>query len=125
MCSSDLNAVRYSPAGATVGITAHRLAGEEHPGGPVEVVIRDQGPGVPEKELGLIFEPFYRVDAARGHGSAGGEGLGLAIAARAVALHGGGIEARNLESGGLSVTIALPAMSGARSAAQSAAAAIA
>ena len=119
------NAVRYSPAGATVGITAHRLAGEEHPGGLVEVLIRDQGPGVPEKELGLIFEPFYRVDAARGHGSPGGEGLGLAIAARAVALHGGGIEARNLESGGLSVTITLPAMSGARSAAQSAAAAIA
>src|SRR5882762_1441085 len=119
------NAVRYSPAGALVGITAHRLAGEEHHGGRVEVVIRDQGPGVPEKELGLIFEPFYRVDAARGHGSAGGEGLGLAIAARAVALHGGGIEARNLESGGLSVTITLPAMSGARSAAQSAAAAIA
>src|SRR5882762_6929262 len=119
------NAVRYSPAGALVGITAHRRAGEEHPGGLVEVVIRDQGRGVPEKELGLIFEPFYRVDAARGHGSAGGEGLGLAIAARAVALHGGGIEARNLESGGLSVTITLPAMSGARSAAQSAAAAIA
>lgn len=118
------NAVRYSPAGALVGITAHRRAGEEHPGGLVEVVIRDQGRGVPEKELGLIFEPFYRVDAARGHGSAG-EGLGLAIAARAVALHGGGIEARNLESGGLSVRIALPAMSGARSAAQSAAAAIA
>jgi signal transduction histidine kinase len=104
------NAVRYSPVGAWVGITAHRLAGEEHPGGLLEVVIRDQGPGVPEKELGLIFEPFYRVDAARGHGSAAGEGLGLAIAARAVALHGGGIEAHNLEAGGLSVTIRLPAM---------------
>jgi hypothetical protein len=48
---------------------------------------------VPEKELGLIFEPFYPVDAARGHGSAEGKGLGLAIAARTVALHGGGIEA--------------------------------
>jgi two-component system sensor histidine kinase CpxA len=76
-------------------------------GGLVEVVIRDQGPGVPAKELGLIFEPFYRVDAARGHGSA--EGLGLAIAAPAVALHGGGIEARNLHSGGLAVSITLPA----------------
>lgn len=109
------NAVRYSPAGALVGIAAHRLAGEEHPGGLVEVVIRDQGPGVPEKELGLIFEPFYRVDAARGHGSAGGEGLGLAIAARAAALHGGGIEARNLATGGLLMTIRLPAMARERS----------
>ena len=109
------NAVRYSPADAMVGITARLMAGEGSQGERVEVVIRDHGPGVPEKELGLIFEPFYRVDAARGHGSAGGEGLGLAIAARAVALHGGGIEARNLEAGGLSVTITLPAMSRARS----------
>src|ERR1700674_728569 len=109
------NAVRYSPADATVGITARRAADEGQQGERVEVVVRDHGPGVPEKDLGLIFEPFYRVDAARGHGSAGGEGLGLAIAARAVALHGGGIEARNLEAGGLSVTITLPAMSRARS----------
>ena len=57
--------------------------------------MRDQGPGVPEKDLGLIFEPFYRVDAAREHRSAGGEGLGLAIASRAIALHGGNIEAAN------------------------------
>ena len=109
------NAVRYSPADATVAITARRMADEGQQGDRVEVVVRDHGPGVPEKDLGLIFEPFYRVDAARRHGSAGGEGLGLAIAARAVALHGGGIEARNLEAGGLSVTITLPAMSRARS----------
>src|SRR5256886_17292603 len=43
------NAVRYSPADALVGITAHRLAGEGQQGGLVEVVIRDQGPGVPHK----------------------------------------------------------------------------
>jgi len=109
------NAVRYSPADATVGITARRMADEGQQGERVEVIVRDHGPGVPEKDLGLMFEPFYRVDAARGHGSAAGEGLGLAIAARAVALHGGGIEARNLEAGGLSVTITLPAMSRARS----------
>ncbi|TLY54960.1 MAG: HAMP domain-containing protein [Gammaproteobacteria bacterium] len=116
------NAVRYSPADAMVGITAHRLAGEGQQGGLVEVVIRDQGPGVPHKDLGLIFEPFYRVDAARGHGSAGGEGLGLAIAARAVALHGGHIAARNGKGGGLAVTITLPAMDRARSAGRTAAA---
>ncbi len=109
------NAVRYSPAHATVGITGRRIPEEGQQGELVEVLIRDHGPGVPEKELGLIFEPFYRVDAARGHGSAGGEGLGLAIAARAVALHGGTIQARNLEAGGLSVTITLPAHYAARS----------
>jgi signal transduction histidine kinase len=110
------NAVRHSPADAMVGITARLMAGEGQQGDLVEVVVRDHGPGVPEKELGLIFEPFYRVDAARAHGSAAGEGLGLAIAARAVALHGGTIQARNLEAGGLSVTITLPAMNSVQSA---------
>jgi two-component system sensor histidine kinase CpxA len=79
-------------------------------GDAIEVSVRDCGPGVPEKDLGLIFEPFYRVEPAREHRSAGGEGLGLAIAARAVALHGGSIEARNLEVGGLLVSMTLPAM---------------
>jgi two-component system, OmpR family, sensor histidine kinase CpxA len=63
---------------------------------------------VPEKDLGLIFEPFYRVDAAREHRSTGGEGLGLAIAARAIALHLGRIEAQNAAGGGLIVRATLP-----------------
>ncbi|HEV8018310.1 MAG TPA: ATP-binding protein [Steroidobacteraceae bacterium] len=103
------NAVRYSPSGATVAISARRDRGEEA-GGAVLVSVHDRGPGVPDKDLGLIFEPFYRVDAAREHRSAGGEGLGLAIAARAVTLHGGRITARNVEGGGLAVTVTLPAM---------------
>ena len=102
------NAVRYSPAGTLVSIVARRVA-QEQPGDSVEVGVEDRGPGVPDKDLGLIFEPFYRVDAAREHRSGGGEGLGLAIAARAVALHGGSIQARNLEGGGLGVSILLPA----------------
>ena len=102
------NAVRYSPAGAHVSITARRMkarAQEEC----LEVTVRDEGPGVPEKDLALIFEPFYRVDAARDR-AGGGEGLGLAIAARAVALHHGVIDARNLKTGGLVVSVTLPAL---------------
>ena len=102
------NAVRYSPAGAMVAVSARRGASAAAEREPVEVSIRDRGPGVPDKDLGLIFEPFYRVDAAREHRSAAGEGLGLAIAARAVTLHGGSIDARNLEEGGLLVTVILP-----------------
>jgi len=64
---------------------------------------------VPEKDLALIFEPFYRVDAARDRAE-GGEGLGLAIAARAIVLHHGTIEARNLSATGLAVRIVLPAL---------------
>jgi two-component system sensor histidine kinase CpxA len=102
------NAVRYSPAGAQVGITARRMkvaGGADN----VEVIVYDQGPGVPEKDLELIFEPFYRVDEARDR-AGGGERLGLAIAARAVAVHKGVIEARNLQKGGLAVSVVLPAL---------------
>jgi len=63
---------------------------------------------VSEKELGLIFEPFYRVDAAREHQGAAGEGLGLAIAARALAVHGGAISAHNMPGGGFAVVVTLP-----------------
>jgi two-component system sensor histidine kinase CpxA len=57
--------------------------------------------------LRRIFEPFIRVDDARG-ASSGGVGLGLAIARRAVVAHGGSIEAANRNGGGLEVTIRLP-----------------
>lgn len=97
------NAVRYSPVGSQLHVRAERRAMS------IEVVIEDQGPGVPEKDLKLIFEPFYRVDASRDRAE-GGEGLGLAIAARAVALHHGTIEARNLSATGLAVRIVLPAL---------------
>ena len=98
------NAMRYAPAGSKVGIDARRADGRR-----IEVIVRDHGPGVPEKDLELIFEPFYRVDAARNR-AVGGDGLGLAIAARAVAIHGGTIQARNLGSGGLAVQLSLPAL---------------
>jgi two-component system sensor histidine kinase CpxA len=97
------NAVRYGPSGSKVGIEAKCIDSR------IEVVVRDSGPGVPEKDLELIFEPFYRIDAARNR-AVGGDGLGLAIAARAVGIHGGRIQARNLESGGLAVHLSLPAV---------------
>jgi signal transduction histidine kinase len=103
------NAVRYSPPGTQVGITARYSQPPETRDPCVEVIVHDQGPGVPEKDLELIFEPFYRVDAARDR-AGGGEGLGLAIAARAVGLHGGVIEARNKKPGGLVVSVLLPAL---------------
>jgi two-component system sensor histidine kinase CpxA len=99
------NAVRYSPEGAPLPLQVRaRRAGNS-----IEVMTEDQGPGVPEKDLARIFEPFYRVDASRDRAE-GGEGLGLAIAARAVALHQGTIEARNLAGAGLAVRIVLPAL---------------
>src|SRR5207248_1360122 len=62
------NAVRFSPARGAVVVSARRRPADDRPqGGLIDVIVRDHGPGVPEKDLGLIFEPFYRVDAARGH----------------------------------------------------------
>jgi two-component system sensor histidine kinase CpxA len=53
-----------------------------------------------------LFEPFYRVESARDRKS-GGVGLGLSIARRAVEMHGGTIQARNWQDGGLEVEIGL------------------
>jgi two-component system sensor histidine kinase CpxA len=92
------NAVRYSPAGAAVDLTA---TGYEE---SVVVTVRDRGRGVPEFALGDIFTANYRVERKR---EGGGVGLGLAIAQRAVTLQGGSISAHN-SLPGLCVEIRLP-----------------
>ena len=56
--------------------------------GTAVITVRDNGPGVPEDALPLLFKPFYRVDDSRGT-TTGGMGLGLAIVRNAVAVHGG------------------------------------
>jgi len=65
------------------------------------------GPGVPEDSLAKLFQPFYRIDDARGR-QTGGAGLGLAITQRAVRLHGGTVQASNRQEGGLMVEIRVP-----------------
>ncbi len=99
------NAIRYTAEGSSVEIV---LTSEES-GGCAEAVLRvsDAGPGVPEDSLGKMFEPFYRLDDARGR-LTGGVGLGLAITERAVRFHGGKVTAFNRAEGGLMVEIRLP-----------------
>jgi len=96
------NAVRYSPAGTPVevGVTAQH--------GQIEILVEDRGPGVPAADLQRIFEPFYRVAAARDRDS-GGEGIGLAITAQVIRSHGGSATAANRPEGGLAVLLRLPA----------------
>jgi len=102
------NAVHYTAAGTEVEIkltdSAPLTTGNVSDQRAI-IVVRDHGPGVPVEALSEIFRPFYRVDEARDR-EAGGVGLGLAIAERAVRLHGGTVEAAN--GGGLIVTISLP-----------------
>jgi two-component system sensor histidine kinase CpxA len=71
------------------------------------ITVRDNGPGVPENALPLLFKPFYRVDDSRGT-TTGGMGLGLAIVRNAVAVHGGSVVARNVSPHGLEVELRLP-----------------
>jgi two-component system sensor histidine kinase CpxA len=95
------NAVQYTAEGTEVEV-------EVRCSETAVITIRDHGAGVPENALVEIFRPFYRVDDARDR-EAGGVGLGLAIADRAVRLHGGTVDAGNASAGGLVVTIRLPA----------------
>ena len=99
------NAIRYTQEGTSVDI---ELTGEKR-GDTAEAVlrVRDSGPGVPADALGKLFEPFYRLDDARGR-LTGGVGLGLAITERAVRFHGGKVSASNRAEGGLVVEIRLP-----------------
>ena len=94
------NAIRHAPAGTSVEVSLGSR------GRDARVVVRDFGPGVPAEALPSLFEPFFRVEGDRGRDS-GGVGLGLAIARRATAIHGGTIEATNAMPG-LSVEIVLP-----------------
>ncbi len=95
------NAIRYSTEGSVVTVGVVRESED------AVVRIADRGPGVPEEKLEVLFEPFVRVDDARGRAS-GGAGLGLSIAARAVHLHGGSVSAKNRDGGGLEVELRLP-----------------
>jgi len=69
--------------------------------------VTDDGPGVPFEELARIFEPFHRLDLARGR-ETGGTGLGLAIVRTCVEACGGDVSASLPKEGGLRVTIRLP-----------------
>jgi len=81
---------------------------EERSGAIISIVrISDNGPGIPESELKLVLDPFYRADKSR-HWQKDGFGIGLAIADRAARLHKGMIEICNRSSGGLTVDICIP-----------------
>ena len=94
------NAVKHTADGSTVRATVACDAAARQ----VTIAVCDQGPGVPDGELELIFRPFQRGSDSK----LPGHGLGLAIAERVVHTHGGTIRARNRANGGLCVEITLP-----------------
>ena len=95
------NAVRFTPTGGAVTVTAERHNGS------VEVQVADTGVGIPPEHLPRLFERFYRADPARSRED-GGTGIGLAIARSVVEAHGGHIHARSEIGKGSVFTFDLP-----------------
>jgi len=95
------NAVRFTPSGGAVTVTAERHNGS------VEVQVADTGVGIPPEHLPRLFERFYRADPARSRED-GGTGIGLAIARSVVEAHGGHIHARSEIGKGSVFTFDLP-----------------
>jgi two-component system heavy metal sensor histidine kinase CusS len=79
------NALRHAPAGSTVQVVVGTEAEQ------LSLAVEDAGPGVPPEQAERVFEPFVRLDPARGR-DAGGAGLGLAIAREIARAHGGDVE---------------------------------
>ena len=98
------NAVRFAPAGTNVDV---QLSTRDR---QITIAVRDCGPGVPEKTLARLFDPFFRVNGP-GNEPGTGMGLGLAIARRAVMAHQGRVEAVNAYPG-LRVEITLATLAG-------------
>lgn len=92
------NALRYAEH---VWIRAGRRADA------IEILIDDDGPGIPADKRDDVFKPFFRLDGSR-NPATGGSGLGLAIALDIVRGHGGDIELADAPTGGLRVRVQLP-----------------
>ena len=97
------NAVRYSAAGAAVRIGAERKAET------IELVVADEGIGIPLSDQEQIFRKFYRGADAAARVGAGGTGLGLFIARGLVTAMGGKISVSSREGEGSTFAIELPA----------------
>jgi len=101
------NAIKYTPAGGTVEVTAQEA------GGSAVVVVQDDGPGIAAEHLPRIFERFYRVDKARSR-AIGGTGLGLAIVRHLAESIGARVSVSSDVGVGTRFTVTVPA--GAKSA---------
>jgi two-component system osmolarity sensor histidine kinase EnvZ len=93
------NAQRYAE---TCALTARRS------GDVIEIIVDDDGPGIPEDEREAAFRPFYRLENSRNQGT-GGVGLGLAITRDTLRNQGGDVTLDTAPQGGLRAIIHLPA----------------
>jgi two-component system sensor histidine kinase VicK len=95
------NAIKYTNEKGRIDIDAY-VNGKN-----AQIIVSDNGIGIPENQISRVFERFFRVDKARSR-SAGGTGLGLAISRQIIEEHKGGIELESKEKKGTKVTVTLP-----------------
>jgi len=93
------NAIKYSPAGGAVSMTAEALDGR------VVVSIKDEGLGIPEESRHEVFLPFVRLDS---DADTEGTGLGLAISRRIIRRHGGELDFVSAPGEGSTFSFVLP-----------------
>jgi two-component system phosphate regulon sensor histidine kinase PhoR len=100
------NAVKYSPAGGRIDLTA---AAAEHPtfGPTVRISVTDRGVGIPVERRDAVLEDFTQADSSATR-AFGGLGLGLALVGRIVRAHGGDLELVSIEGKGTTVTLVIP-----------------
>ncbi len=93
------NAAVYTKSGSAIKVTAKAVNGK------LVIMVEDNGKGLPENEIGKVFEKFYRVN----NSAAGGTGLGLSIVKGLVEAHNGQVELKNNITGGAVFTLTIPA----------------
>jgi len=94
------NSIKYNVPGGSVDISVRKEADS------IVTEIKDTGIGIPEKDLGRVFDRFYRVDKSRSRDT-GGAGLGLSICDLIVKLHGGRIDIKSIPGSGTAVSVYL------------------
>ncbi len=100
------NAFRHTPSGKQVKIQAHRVKAPKNDA--LQVIVSDQGVGIPAGDLPFVFERFYKADKARVRGETVGTGIGLAIVKNIVTAHHGTITAASEVGKGTVFTVTIP-----------------
>ncbi|HZA19525.1 MAG TPA: ATP-binding protein, partial [Actinomycetota bacterium] len=108
------NAVKFSPQGGTIRLEAKGISmNGVGPSSAVQVMVSDEGIGIPTEELPTIFTDFHQLDASETR-TYGGLGLGLAFVQRIVAAHQGDVAVESEPQRGTRLTITIPAVAAAR-----------
>jgi signal transduction histidine kinase/CheY-like chemotaxis protein/AraC-like DNA-binding protein len=111
LCNLLINAVKFTPGGGKIMVTAKRIPTKEEyfPAGYLEISVSDTGPGIPPEQLTHIFDRFYQSDRTYEQHQKG-TGIGLALTRELIHLHHGkiNVHSREGENSGTEFTIRLP-----------------